>query len=30
MPKAPPMSSRIRSGHGSLDVSGVPIVALFL
>lgn len=26
MPKAPPTSSSIRSGHGSREVSGVPIV----
>lgn len=25
MPKAPPMSSRMRSGQGSREVSGVPM-----
>jgi hypothetical protein len=28
MPKAPPISSIIRSGHGSREVSGVPISAI--
>lgn len=27
IPNAPPTSSRIRSGHGSLEVSGVPMAA---
>ncbi|KAM1256232.1 hypothetical protein ACFX1Q_030381 [Malus domestica] len=26
MPKAPPMLSKMRSGHGSQDVSGVPMI----